>query len=82
MKAFIIDRIESPRLRAADVPDPVMPADDVLVQIHAAGVNPVDFKIKSGEFKHLCLTPPTHLGQRRRWRGGLGGTASAAVQGR
>ena len=54
MKAFIIDRYGSDaRVRAGEMPDPVMQEDDVLVQIHAAGVNVLDSKIKSGEFKLL-----------------------------
>ena len=54
MKAFIIDRYgKGERLRAGDMPDPVMREGDVLVQVHAASVNPVDSKIKSGEFKQL-----------------------------
>jgi NADPH:quinone reductase-like Zn-dependent oxidoreductase len=54
MKAFIIDRYGSgARLRAGEMPDPVMREDDVLVQIHAAGVNVLDSKIRSGEFKLL-----------------------------
>jgi NADPH:quinone reductase-like Zn-dependent oxidoreductase len=54
MKAFIIDRYGSgARLRAGEMPDPVMREDDVLVQIHAAAVNVLDSKIRSGEFKLL-----------------------------
>ena len=54
MKAFIIDRYGSgARVRAGEMPDPVMREDDVLVQIHAAGVNQLDSKIRSGEFKFL-----------------------------
>lgn len=54
MKAFIIDRYGSGgRLRAGEMPDPVMREDDVLVQIYAAGVNVLDSKIRSGEFKFL-----------------------------
>jgi NADPH:quinone reductase-like Zn-dependent oxidoreductase len=52
MKAFIIDRYGSgSRLQAAEMPDPFLREDDVLVQIHAAGVNVLDSKIRSGEFK-------------------------------
>lgn len=52
MKAFIVDRYgAADRLRAGEVPDPELREDDVLVQIHAAGVNPLDAKIRSGEFK-------------------------------
>lgn len=52
MKAFIVDRYGSEdRARFCDVPDPAMRDDDVLVQIHAAGLNPLDAKIRDGEFK-------------------------------
>jgi NADPH:quinone reductase-like Zn-dependent oxidoreductase len=52
MKAFIIDRYGSAeRVRAAEMPDPEMRENDVLIQIHAAGVNLLDSKIRNGEFK-------------------------------
>src|SRR5918995_222788 len=52
MKAFILDRYGSAdRVRAGDVPDPELRDDDVLIQIHAAGVNLLDSKIRTGEFK-------------------------------
>src|SRR5437762_12806066 len=52
MKAFILDRYGSAdRVRAGDMPDPELREDDVLVQIHAAGVNLLDSKIRNGEFK-------------------------------
>ncbi len=52
MKAFIIERYQSKDgIRAADVPVPELGEYDVLVEIHAAGVNPIDAKIKDGEFK-------------------------------
>ena len=48
MKAFIIDRYGSgARMRAGEMPDPEMREDDVLVQIHAAGVNLLDSKIRT-----------------------------------
>jgi NADPH:quinone reductase-like Zn-dependent oxidoreductase len=54
VNAFIIDQYgSSTRLRAGEMPDPVIQEDDVLVQIHAAGVNQLDSKIRSGEFKQL-----------------------------
>jgi alcohol dehydrogenase len=54
MKAFIIDRYGGgKRLRAGEMPDPMMREDDVLVQIYAAGVNLLDSKIRNGEFKRL-----------------------------
>ena len=52
MKAFIIDRYAKKEVgRIGEVPAPEMRDDDVLIQIHAASVNPLDSKIKSGEFK-------------------------------
>ena len=52
MKAFLLDRYGSAdRVRAGDTPAPEPREDEVLVQIHAAGVNPVDLKIRNGDFK-------------------------------
>ena len=52
MKAFILDRYGSAdRVRVGDLPDPELREDDVLVQVHAAGVNLLDSKIRNGEFK-------------------------------
>jgi NADPH:quinone reductase-like Zn-dependent oxidoreductase len=52
MKAFILDGYGSAdRVRVGDVPDPQLHENDVLVQIHAAGVNLLDSKIRTGEFK-------------------------------
>jgi NADPH:quinone reductase-like Zn-dependent oxidoreductase len=52
MKAFILDRYGSnDGVRAGEMPDPELHDDDVLVQIHAASVNPVDLKIRDGKLK-------------------------------
>src|SRR5437867_9555351 len=52
MKAFIIERYKSKDDgRIAEMPEPQLREDDVLVQIHAAGVNSLDSKIRDGEFK-------------------------------
>ena len=52
MKAFVVDRYGKEGLvRSSDVPTPDVRGDDVLVEIHAAGVNPLDSKIRDGEFK-------------------------------
>lgn len=52
MKAFVVERYgKNAPLRAADVPEPVLRDDEVLIQVHAAGVNLLDSKIRSGEFK-------------------------------
>ena len=52
MKAFVVDKYKKKAaLRLADMPEPALGTDDVLVQIHAAGVNLLDSKIRDGEFK-------------------------------
>lgn len=52
MKAFVVDRYGRKNgLRAGDMPVPEPREDDVLIQIHAAGVNPLDSKIRDGDFK-------------------------------
>jgi NADPH:quinone reductase-like Zn-dependent oxidoreductase len=52
MKAFTIDRYKSKDGgRFVDMPQPAVGDNDVLVQVHAAGVNLLDAKIASGEFK-------------------------------
>ena len=64
MKAFVIDRYgKKELLRAADVPEPVLRDDEVLVQVHATSVNPLDFKIRNGDFKlFMPARPPFALG--------------------
>ena len=54
MKAFLLDHYGgSECVRAGEVPDPEVRETDVLVQVHAAGVNLLDSKIRNGEFKLL-----------------------------
>src|SRR2546423_8847447 len=54
MKAFILDRYGSADdVRAGDTPEPHLREDDVLVQVHAAGVNLLDSKIRNGEFRRI-----------------------------
>lgn len=52
MQAFILEEYaKKGALRKAEVAEPVVRDDDVLVQIHATAVNVLDAKIKTGEFK-------------------------------
>lgn len=52
MKSFLIDRYaKGGALRLGESPVPELRDNDVMVEIHAAGVNPVDSKIRDGEFK-------------------------------
>ena len=64
MKAFIINRYgKKVEGRTSEMPTPIMGFNDVLVQIHAAGINPLDSKIRDGEFKLLLPYPlPLILG--------------------
>lgn len=52
MKAFIVDRYgKKESLRAGEVPEPELREDEVLIEVHATGVNLLDSKLRSGEFK-------------------------------
>ncbi|WNJ92276.1 NADP-dependent oxidoreductase [Bosea sp. 685] len=52
MKSFLIDRYKKGgALRLGETPVPELRENDVLIEIRAAGVNPVDAKIRDGEFK-------------------------------
>ena len=52
MKAFTINKYDKKgSMQFTDVPAPTVNANDVLVNIHAVGLNLLDSKIKSGEFK-------------------------------
>jgi NADPH:quinone reductase-like Zn-dependent oxidoreductase len=64
MKAFILDGYKKKgALRFGDMPEPALGDDDVLVEIHAAGLNLLDSKIRDGEFKPvLPYRPPFILG--------------------
>ncbi|CAM3906545.1 NADP-dependent oxidoreductase [Smaragdicoccus niigatensis] len=53
MKAFVVDKYGKDTLRAADVPQPTVGANDVLVKVSAASINPLDKMVRNGEFKQL-----------------------------
>jgi NADPH:quinone reductase-like Zn-dependent oxidoreductase len=59
MKAFIVNRYgKKEKLALTEIAEPVIKENDVLVQIHSAGVNLLDSKIRNGEFKMLFLIKP------------------------
>src|SRR5919205_563677 len=63
MKAFIVERYRKDGLRAGEVPEPELRDGDVLVRVHAAGINPLDSKIRDGEFRLILpYRPPFVLG--------------------
>ena len=52
MKAVVLHEYGGPEvLKYEDMPDPVAGAGEVLVRVSAASVNPVDYKMRSGEAK-------------------------------
>jgi len=52
MKAYTVERYDKKLgLKLADLPEPEVGENDVFVEVHAAGINLLDSKIKSGEFK-------------------------------
>jgi len=53
MKAMIIDRYGKVPMRMAEVPTPEIKEYEVLAEIHAASINPIDFKIRDGKVKML-----------------------------
>ncbi|MDR6884634.1 NADP-dependent oxidoreductase [Bacillus sp. 3255] len=54
MKAMIIEKYgENVPLVLSEQPLPAIGEHDVLVEIHAASLNPIDFKIKEGKMKFL-----------------------------
>lgn len=64
MKAFIVKRYgKKEKLHLTEIAEPVAKENDVLVQIHAAGVNLLDSKIRDGELKLILpYKPPFTLG--------------------
>jgi len=54
MKALILKRYsKSKQLVFADIPRPMILPDEILVQVHAVGLNPIDYMIPKGIFKSL-----------------------------
>jgi NADPH:quinone reductase-like Zn-dependent oxidoreductase len=52
MRAFVVTKYKAP-LQLVEVPEPTVGERDVLVQMQAAGLNPLDEKIRMGEFKQI-----------------------------
>src|SRR5438094_2624341 len=54
MRALVFKRYGGlDQVAFADIPRPVPKPDEMLVQVHAAGLNPVDNKIRSGKMKAI-----------------------------
>lgn len=55
---------DTDQLKTEDIPKPEPKKNEVLVKIHDAGVNPIDWKIRSGYMKNwMPVTFPLTLGQ-------------------
>ena len=55
MRAYLLDGYGAiaDHVRLADIADPVARFDEVLIEIHAASLNPIDFKIARGDLKRV-----------------------------
>ncbi|MDM5234835.1 NADP-dependent oxidoreductase [Bacillus cereus] len=53
MKAMIIDKYGKIPMRMTEVPTPEINEYELLAEIHAASINPIDFKIRDGKVKML-----------------------------
>lgn len=54
MKAVVIHRYGGPEVaRLEDVPEPELRSNDVSIDVRAASLNPIDFKIRAGKLKLL-----------------------------
>src|SRR4029079_155446 len=54
MKTLVLKRYGGPdQIAFADIPRPVPKPDEILVQVHAAGLNPIDNAIPKGTFKPI-----------------------------
>src|SRR5258708_27143162 len=55
MRAFVLTGYGtiSDHVRLAEIPDPVAGPGEVLIEIHAASLNPIDFKIVHGDLKRI-----------------------------
>ncbi|MDN5768213.1 MAG: NADP-dependent oxidoreductase [Humibacillus sp.] len=63
MKAFVVSRYGPKGLEPAGAAEPLVGEHDVLVEVRAASINPLDKMVRDGEFKKLlCYSPPFVLG--------------------
>ncbi|GIO24043.1 NADP-dependent oxidoreductase [Oceanobacillus sp. J11TS1] len=53
MRAMVIDKYGKVPMRLAEMPIPEIGEYEVLAEIHAASINPIDFKIRDGKVKLL-----------------------------
>ena len=61
MKALVLENYNTP-FELKEIPTPVAGRGEVLVKIHASGVNPLDLKIMAGQAGHAQTKLPAILG--------------------
>ena len=61
MKALVLENYNTP-FELKEIPKPVASQGEVLVKIHASGVNPLDLKIMAGQAGHAQTRLPAILG--------------------
>jgi len=61
MRAYVVDQVQG-AFREVDLPCPVPGPGQVLVRVHASGVNPLDTKIRAGKAAHARQPLPAVLG--------------------
>jgi len=64
MQALVLTRYgKSPQIAFLDLPRPTIKPDEILVRVHAVGLNPIDYMIPRGDFKPIiALQLPATLG--------------------
>ncbi|MEW7848157.1 NADP-dependent oxidoreductase [Massilia aurea] len=63
MRAIVIESYGDNRVvNVVDVARPAPQAGELLVKVRAAGVNPIDWKIRDGAGQRMGMTLPIHLG--------------------
>jgi NADPH:quinone reductase-like Zn-dependent oxidoreductase len=54
MRALVFKRYgRADQIAFADIPQPALKPDEILVQVHAVGLNPIDYMIPKGTFKPI-----------------------------
>lgn len=66
MKALRLKSFGGPEaFELCDVPEPVPDAGQVLVQVHATSINPLDYQVRRGDYVRgkiaIAIGPSTHL---------------------
>jgi NADPH2:quinone reductase len=62
MRAVVINNYGGPDiLEVADIPVPELAPGEVLLKVHAAGINPADGKWRRGMYKSIAAVPMPHI---------------------